>query len=280
MNLKSFIIASVIIHLIAGLAVYFHYNPIVLNSKPNPVEEVKPEKESKEGEEQELLEQTSFSKPTPVKEIKPEKESMGEKKVLKQKTFSKPNPVEEVKPEKESKERGKQELSEQKDFSKKESTKRNFKKNIKDFSDLKQKPGKPPLSYPDFARRLNMQGTVSLLFFVDERGLVEKMQLETSSGYADLDNFVIRVLARYQFLENQSAWVRHKKTFVLEGEKQEYLRLRRENREKSAEENVSSKERAKSTFLPGEEEGLEAPEEEMELIEYEGLEGPKKDLEN
>ena len=105
----------------------------------------------------------------------------------------------------------------------------NAKPEIKDFARLKQKPGNPPLSsYPDFARRQGMEGTVSVLFFVTEQGLVDKIQLESSSGHRELDNFVLRVLGRYEFLNNEPSWVRHKIKFALEGEEQELLRLREE----------------------------------------------------
>ena len=102
---------------------------------------------------------------------------------------------------------------------------------IKTFQSLKQKMGNPSLFYPDFARKAGMQGTVSILFFVTQQGLVDKIQLESSSGHSELDNFVIRTLARYEFLPGQESWVRHQVPFVLEGEEIERLLLRREKAE-------------------------------------------------
>ena len=99
---------------------------------------------------------------------------------------------------------------------------------IKTFTSLKQKLGNPPLSYPDFARREGIQGEVSILFFVTEQGLVDKIQLESSSGHSELDNFVLRTIARYEFLPNQETWVRYKIPFILKGEEEELLRLRQE----------------------------------------------------
>ncbi|MCY4321587.1 MAG: TonB family protein, partial [Bdellovibrionaceae bacterium] len=107
-------------------------------------------------------------------------------------------------------------------------TELNSENKIMAFSSLKQKLGNPSLSYPDFAREREMQGLISLLFFVDENGLVDKIQLEKSSGYSELDNFVLRVLSQYRFLENQSGWVRYEQNFILEGEEKQYLRLRQE----------------------------------------------------
>ena len=99
---------------------------------------------------------------------------------------------------------------------------------IKKFSNLKQKLGNTSLFYPDFARRAKMQGTVSVLFFVTKQGLVEQIQLESSSGHSKLDNFVLQTMARYEFFPNQESWVRHKIPFVLKGEEVERLKLRRE----------------------------------------------------
>ena len=96
------------------------------------------------------------------------------------------------------------------------------------FQGKKQKRGNPPLSYPDFARRAGMQGTVSISFFVTGRGLVEQIQLEKSSGHTELDNFVIQTLARYEFLPDQEGWVQQDIPFVLKGEEVEFLQLRQE----------------------------------------------------
>ena len=97
---------------------------------------------------------------------------------------------------------------------------------IKAFSTLKQKRGNESLSYPDFARREALQGTVSVLMFVNAKGFVDSIQLESSSGHAKLDNFVLRVLSRYEFLPEQQGWFRHKIPFVLKGQETESLRLR------------------------------------------------------
>ncbi len=97
---------------------------------------------------------------------------------------------------------------------------------FKDFQDVKQKKGNPPLDYPDAARRAGMEGTVSVLFFVTNQGLVDKIQLQSSSGYRELDNFVLRSLSHYEFLPDQEAWVQHNISFNLEGEEKERLKLR------------------------------------------------------
>ena len=102
-------------------------------------------------------------------------------------------------------------------------------KQIKNFQDLKQKMGNTSLDYPDFARRTKMEGTVSVLFFVTQQGLVEQIQLESSSGHSELDNFVLRRLSRYEFLPGQETWVRHKISFTLKGEEMEPLTRKEKN---------------------------------------------------
>ena len=86
--------------------------------------------------------------------------------------------------------------------------------------------GNPSFYYPDFARRKGMQGTVSVLFFLNSQGLVDQIRLESSSGYSELDEFVLKVLARYEFFPDQEAWIRYKVRFILEGEEIEYPGLR------------------------------------------------------
>ena len=97
---------------------------------------------------------------------------------------------------------------------------------FRNFLNLKQKPGNPALSYPLKARRIKAQGSLSLIFYVTAEGLVEKIQIESSSGHRDLDNSVMRTFARYQFLPQQEGWVRHKVNFILKGENVEFLKLR------------------------------------------------------
>ena len=99
---------------------------------------------------------------------------------------------------------------------------------IKKFQALKQRKGNPSLSYPEFARRGGMQGKVSILFYVTSGGLVDQIQLESSSGYSELDNFVLQTLARYEFLPGQESWVRHTIPFILDGEEMEHLQLRQQ----------------------------------------------------
>ena len=99
-------------------------------------------------------------------------------------------------------------------------------KSFKLFKNLKQKRGNPSLSYPDFARRNAMQGTVSVLFFVTEQGLTDQIQLLSSSGHSKLDNFVLRVLSQYEFFPGQKGWVKHDISFKLDGEEIEFIKLR------------------------------------------------------
>lgn len=97
---------------------------------------------------------------------------------------------------------------------------------FRNFLDLKQAPGNPPLNYPEKARKMKSEGSISLIFYVTKEGLVEKIQVESSSGHSQLDNSVMRTFARYRFSPEQSGWVRHTVHFVLKGEKIEFLKLR------------------------------------------------------
>lgn len=97
------------------------------------------------------------------------------------------------------------------------------------FYSLKQEEGNPDISsYPDFARRGKMQGTVVVRFFVTKAGFVDKIQLLDRTGHSELDNFVIRSLANYKFLPDQEGWVSHTINYKLSGEELELLRLRQE----------------------------------------------------
>ena len=97
------------------------------------------------------------------------------------------------------------------------------------FIDVKQKLGNPRLDYPPEAREQKMQGRVSLIYFIDPAGLVDQIQLEKSSGHSLLDNFVLRTIARYEFLPQQEGWVKHTVNFVLKGEEEQIFKLRDKN---------------------------------------------------
>ena len=97
---------------------------------------------------------------------------------------------------------------------------------FKNFSDLRQRSGNPALNYPKKARQTKAQGSLAFIFYVTEQGLVEKIQLKSSSGHRDLDNSVLRTFARYKFQPGQSGWVRHTVEFHLKGEETELLKLR------------------------------------------------------
>ena len=99
--------------------------------------------------------------------------------------------------------------------------------NFRDFQDLKQKRGNPKLIYPQEARKKKIQGTVSIIYFVSPEGLVDKIQLTKSSGSSLLDNQTLRTVARYEFFPGQAGWVQHTVAFVLNGEEEQILKLRR-----------------------------------------------------
>lgn len=279
MSFKSFIIASVLIHILGGIALYFYYNPIVLDKKPSAAssreKELKPAapETTQESLEQEpsskKLKQTSAPAPTPVKAKQKNRkkqalDSESRAFVKAKEETAKPvlqNRIEIIedykKAELESGQKEESHLKEEEPCSKEKPLA---------FSLLEQKPGNPALSYPELARRLEMEGTVSLLFFVDEKGLVEKIQLSQSSGHSELDNYVLRRLSQYRFLENKPCWTSYKQTFVLKGEEKELLRLRVEDKKEP--EQIQEPE---PSLLEKEiESSLES--EEVEFIEYDSLE--------
>ena len=306
MNLKSFITASVAIHIIGGLALYFYYNPIVLDPKPVLPQQDSLSQEPAPKNQAQLLKE----KKLPIKRIKPVmrdliKPSVKERELVKKDL--KPS-VKRIKPVEKNLKPAADNFIEREepsalesfggaaegialieDYKKKELSQEpaeNLEEpdsKIRSFSLLKQKPGNPPLSYPVFARKLKMQGTLRLLFFVDERGLVEKIQLEKSSGHPELDNYVLRGLAKYQFLENQTGWVRDERTFVLTGEEKEYGRLRLEDSmdlESQALESSNKDLDKKALDFVKEKTKKEPSENNLNLKEMEVIESPTKEEDN
>ena len=243
MSLKSFIMASVVIHVLGGIALYFYYNPILLDKKPVPVssskekeedfKEIEPEKLKLEKLDESFTEKEETTK-NPVKlekkkslsnlDIKPKEKAFNESKKLEPTALALPDQIEAI-----------EEYKKIKQNKEEEEASANLeeigtKEKPLNFSSLKQRPGNPSLSYPKFARKFNMQGTNRVLFFVDERGLVDKIQLEKSSGHLELDNYVIRVLSQYQFLGNKRGWVRHTQPFVLKGEEKRAFKVKTRRR--------------------------------------------------
>jgi protein TonB len=53
--------------------------------------------------------------------------------------------------------------------------------------------------YPDSARRRGVEGTVIIKAYVTEQGRVEQVQVEQSSGHADLDAAAVEAVGRWRF---------------------------------------------------------------------------------
>ena len=281
MSLKSFIVASVLIHLVGGVILYFYYNPIQLN--PAPTDSIQTQELALKDQEKSLISEKKELTPPPSN-----KKTSAAVKIPKKKSPQKP--IKSPKKKLESEESKELEIPDNsllqsgvqmiEDFKKEtlikdadvKSGKPNSQKKAIAFSALKQKSGNPSLSYPNFARERGMQGLVSLLFFVDENGLVDKIQLEKSSGYSELDNFVLRVLSRYRFLENQTGWVRYEQSFVLEGEEKEYLRLRQEGLEEKPTSSILKNLPEEQEKIKIEDKAPKIKEDKIEYIDYESLE--------
>lgn len=91
------------------------------------------------------------------------------------------------------------------------------KSNVKDHQKLIPVQGNQKPIYPDQAREKGLQGSVLLIYFVDNEGLVDKIQLLQSSGHSLLDNEALRTIARYRYLPGQSGWYKHKVDFKIKG---------------------------------------------------------------
>ena len=103
-------------------------------------------------------------------------------------------------------------------------------KGFKNFFKIKQRRGNPPIAYPDFARRNKMEGQIILHYFISKEGIVNEISLRQSSGYPELDKYVLKLLALYEFLPDQETWVEHRLNFVLQGEQADRLQLRHKNK--------------------------------------------------
>jgi len=81
----------------------------------------------------------------------------------------------------------------------------------------------PAPAYPSLSRKLGEQGRVILRVLVNPKGAAEQVQLQTSSGYARLDESARETIARWKFVpakrgsEPVSAWVLIPISFRLEG---------------------------------------------------------------
>jgi protein TonB len=86
--------------------------------------------------------------------------------------------------------------------------------------DPKRPPTKP--DYPASSKRLEQEGTVTLLLYVTEDGRVADAKVDRSSGYPALDQAALRESRTWRFLPAQTqgkpvaAWYRISVTFNLE----------------------------------------------------------------
>ncbi len=88
------------------------------------------------------------------------------------------------------------------------------------YSQLRQMDGNPVPVYPNEALKKRWEGRVELVYYVNQAGFVEKIQLKQSSGYSLLDNSALRALGRYRYYPGQEGWVVHPVEFMLELEKE------------------------------------------------------------
>src|SRR5262249_28760938 len=80
----------------------------------------------------------------------------------------------------------------------------------------------PAPAYPTLSRKLREQGRVILRVLVNPNGTADQVQLQTSSGYARLDESARETVARWKFVpakrgsETVSDWVRIPINFKLD----------------------------------------------------------------
>jgi TonB family protein len=80
----------------------------------------------------------------------------------------------------------------------------------------------PSPSYPAFSRKLGEQGKVLLDVYVNKDGLVEKANINQSSGFSRLDNAALNTVKKWRFVPAkkngniESSWVQVPINFVLE----------------------------------------------------------------
>jgi len=81
----------------------------------------------------------------------------------------------------------------------------------------------PPPPYPALARRMGEQGKVVLRVLVNVKGVVDRVELKSSTGSAQLDNIALETVRRWRFVparqgdQSVAAWVLIPITFTLEG---------------------------------------------------------------
>lgn len=86
------------------------------------------------------------------------------------------------------------------------------------YLNLKQYSGNKIPEYPLRARQERREGEVDLLYRVTKEGRVAEIQVEKSSGHADLDEAAVNAIAKYRFVPGQEGWARHPVIFSLKGE--------------------------------------------------------------
>lgn len=93
---------------------------------------------------------------------------------------------------------------------------------VKDARDLQQVPGNEPPSYPVDDRLKRREGTVILVAYVTKEGLVEDVQIESSTGSYAMNQESVRAFYKYQFVKDQPGWVRMPYEFQLVGPVKDY----------------------------------------------------------
>jgi len=87
---------------------------------------------------------------------------------------------------------------------------------VREYRQLTQQIGNLVPKYPQEALENKWEGRVDVIYYVNEGGLVEKIQVQNSSGYRALDNAALKSLARYRYHPGQEGWVSHPVEFFLD----------------------------------------------------------------
>jgi protein TonB len=63
----------------------------------------------------------------------------------------------------------------------------------------------PPPSYPAISKRLGEQGRVVVRVLIDEKGLPQQAELQTSSGHARLDQAALNAVMSWHYVPGRKA---------------------------------------------------------------------------
>lgn len=89
---------------------------------------------------------------------------------------------------------------------------------LRDYRQLRQRPGNAPPIYPSYARQTGAEGTVVLTYDVSSKGNVKNIRISQSSGNRYLDTEAVRAIRRFRYFPGQEGRTVHPVNFRLRGQ--------------------------------------------------------------